>query len=370
MQLLYSVFSAQSLKRILVLGKKHNPQDNIMKYQLLFIFLTTFLSAALFTPIIRSISLKSGFLDKPNRRKVHRGRIPSLGGLAIFVSFLIGILLAARIWGGIAEDKLFGIIISSVILVAIGIYDDIRNMPAALKLAGQLAVALIAYSFGFRIEEFFGFEVTSLWLKILSFTITIGWIIGAINAINLLDGLDGLACGICAIISLFLFIASYTSQNYLLLFLSIALTASCLGFLPFNFYPASIFMGDTGSMFLGFMLSIIAIESYQKSTTFIAVLVPITAMAVPLIDTALSIIRRLVKRKPIFQADKNHIHHKLYLNEKSQPRVVLTLYSVTFFFGLIALGLKDIKGIYMAVALILIVLVTFRWIKNSGFLET
>jgi UDP-GlcNAc:undecaprenyl-phosphate GlcNAc-1-phosphate transferase len=339
-----------------------------MNYAIL--FSTVFILSLVFTPLIRSISLKSGFLDKPNRRKVHRGSIPSLGGLAIFVSFLIGVLLSARIWGGIAEDKLFGIIISSVILVAIGIYDDIRNMPATLKLAGQLAVALIAYSFGFRIEEFFGFEVTSLWLKILFLIITIGWIIGAINAINLLDGLDGLACGVCTIISLFLFIASYASQNYLLLFLSIALAASCLGFLPFNFYPASIFMGDTGSMFLGFMLSIVAIESYQKSTTFIAVLVPITAMAVPLIDTTLSIIRRLVKRKPIFQADKNHIHHKLYLNERSQLRVVLTLYSVTFFFGLIALGLKDIKGIYMAVALVLVVLVTFRWIKNSGFLDT
>ena len=167
----------------------------------------------------------------------------------------------------------------------------------------------------------------------------------------------------------FLFIASLSSGDFVLLIFAAALMGSCLGFLPYNFHPASIFMGDTGSMFLGFILSLIALESYQKSTTFIAILVPIITMDVPLIDTLLSVLRRLIKKKPLFKADKNHIHHRLLVNEKSHIKVVLTLYAVTFFFGLIALGLKDIKGIYMIIALVMVSLVTFRWIKNSGFLD-
>ena len=322
------------------------------------------------TPLIRKVSSLRGFLDKPNRRKVHKRVIPNLGGLAIFLSFIIVTTVVLVLIQGIVSSKIWGVILGGSVIVAIGIYDDLKDMPAFMKLAGQITVAAIAYSVGFRIEEFFGFEATTFWLKVLSFMITAGWIVGIINAINLIDGLDGLACGVCAIISLFLFIASLSSGNFVLLVFAAALTGSCLGFLPYNFHPASIFMGDTGSMFLGFVLSIIALESYRKGTTFIAILAPIIAMAVPLIDTLLSILRRLVKKKPLFKADKNHIHHRLLIKDKSHVRVVLTLYSVTFFFGLIALGLKDIKGTYMIIALAMVSLVTFRWIKNSGFLDT
>lgn len=301
---------------------------------------------------------------------MHKRVIPNLGGLAIFLSFIIVTTVVLVLIQGIVSSKIWGVILGGSVIVAIGIYDDLKDMPAFMKLTGQITVAAIAYSVGFRIEEFFGFEATTFWLKVLSFMITAGWIVGIINAINLIDGLDGLACGVCAIISLFLFIASLSSGNFVLLVFAAALTGSCLGFLPYNFHPASIFMGDTGSMFLGFVLSIIALESYRKGTTFIAILAPIIAMAVPLIDTLLSILRRLVKKKPLFKADKNHIHHRLLIKDKSHVRVVLTLYSVTFFFGLIALGLKDIKGTYMIIALAMVSLVTFRWIKNSGFLDT
>ena len=344
-----------------------------MNIKLFIIFFSVFFSAfmlSLFlTPAIRIMSLKKGFIDKPSRRKVHKKQIPSLGGLSIFIAFMVVVITACIQDQGIISSKVWGVVLAGLILVIMGIYDDIKDMPAFIKLVGQIIVAVIAYSVGFRIEEFFGFEATTFWFKFISFIITTGWIVGVINAINLIDGLDGLACGVCAIISFFLFIVSLSSGNFVLLIFAAALVGSCLGFLPYNFHPASIFMGDTGSMFLGFMLSLIALESYHKSTTFIAILVPIIAMAVPLIDTLLSVLRRLIKKKPLFKADKNHIHHRLLIKDKSHVRVVLTLYSVTFFFGLIALGLKDIKGIYMVIALVMVSLVAFRWVKNSGFLD-
>jgi UDP-GlcNAc:undecaprenyl-phosphate GlcNAc-1-phosphate transferase len=321
------------------------------------------------TPFVRKLVIAKNLLDRPDKRKVHKRAVPSLGGISIYISFIIVVISMHIITHNVISSKVYGIIIASLIIVAMGIYDDIKDMPALFKLCGQVSVALIVYAFGFRVEEFFGLEATTFWFKLLSLLITTGWIVGIINAINLIDGLDGLACGVCTIISFFLFITSLSSGDFVLIIFAAALTASCLGFLPYNFHPASIFMGDTGSMFLGFMLSIIALESYQKSTTFIAILVPIIAMAVPLIDTSLSVVRRLISKKPLFKADKNHIHHRLLINEKSHTKVVLTLYSVTFFFGLIALGLKDIKGIYMLIALAMVSLVTFRWIKNSGFLD-
>ena len=340
-----------------------------MNLKLFIILLASFIVALILTPIIRFVSIKWGFIDRPSMRKVHKKQIPSLGGVSIFIAFMVVVITACIQDQGIISSKVWGVVLAGLILVIMGIYDDIKDMPAFIKLVGQIIVAVIAYSVGFRIEEFFGFEATTFWFKFISFIITTGWIVGVINAINLIDGLDGLACGVCAIISFFLFIVSLSSGNFVLLIFAAALVGSCLGFLPYNFHPASIFMGDTGSMFLGFMLSLIALESYHKSTTFIAILVPIIAMAVPLIDTLLSVLRRLIKKKPLFKADKNHIHHRLLIKDKSHVRVVLTLYSVTFFFGLIALGLKDIKGIYMVIALIMVSLVAFRWVKNSGFLD-
>ena len=340
-----------------------------MNLKLFIILSASFIVALILTPIIRFVSIKWGFIDRPSMRKVHKKQIPSLGGVSIFIAFMVVVITACIQDQGIISSKVWGVVLAGLILVIMGIYDDIKDMPAFIKLVGQIIVAVIAYSVGFRIEEFFGFEATTFWFKFISFIITTGWIVGVINAINLIDGLDGLACGVCAIISFFLFIVSLSSGNFVLLIFAAALVGSCLGFLPYNFHPASIFMGDTGSMFLGFMLSLIALESYHKSTTFIAILVPIIAMAVPLIDTLLSVLRRLIKKKPLFKADKNHIHHRLLIKDKSHVRVVLTLYSVTFFFGLIALGLKDIKGIYMVIALIMVSLVAFRWVKNSGFLD-
>ena len=340
-----------------------------MNMHLFLIASLTFISAVLLTPFTKYISLKNDILDKPAKRKVHRKSIPTLGGVAIFIGFSIGLLASSYFLPG-RQNRITYIIIAGFFIAAIGIWDDIRNMPALIKLAGQILVATALYIWGFRIEEIAGISGQEISLAWGSYFITVFWIVGVINAINLIDGLDGLAAGIGAIVAIFLFISSYLDGNIMLCFITAALAASCLGFLPYNFYPASIFMGDTGSMLIGMVLAISAIESYQKSTTFIAILVPIMAMALPLIDTGLSIIRRFLKRKPLFKADKEHIHHRLMMEEKSQIKAVVILYLVTFFFGLIALGLRDIEGIYAIIALVVVALVTFRWLKNAGFLHS
>ena len=190
-----------------------------------------------------------------------------------------------------------------------------------------------------------------------------------INAINLLDGLDGLAAGISAIASFFIFLSAVDQHTYIVAFLAFALTGACVGFLPFNFYPARIFMGNPGSMFLGLMLSAISIRSFQKSSTVITLFIPVIALGVPIIDTLLAIVRRLSKKKHIFQADKEHIHHKLLFREESQRRVVLSLYFLSICFGLIALSFRGIKGIYAVIALGVVILVTYKWMKDSGFLD-
>ena len=322
----------------------------------------------LITPLIRKVSSLRGFLDKPNRRKVHRKNIPTLGGIAIYIAFLVGLIFIFNTIGVISKLQIIGLLLGGSLIVLLGVYDDVKGMPAYVKLIGQIIVASILYYLGFRIGEISGLFAAKISLGYASYFITVFWIVTIINAVNLLDGLDGLACGITVIVSVFLFIASLLDENFIVCLFAVSLAGCCLGFLPYNFYPATIFMGDTGSMFLGLILSLLAIESYQKSTTFITLLVPIIVLAVPLIDTTLSIIRRLIRKKPLFKADREHIHHKM-LKERSQVKTVLTLYLVTCFFGMIALGLRDIKGIYTFIALIIVGLVVFRWIKNSGFLE-
>ncbi len=322
----------------------------------------------LITPLIRKVSSLRGFLDKPNRRKVHRKSIPTLGGIAIYIAFLVGLSFIFNITGVISKSEIIGLLLGSSFIVLIGIYDDIKGIPALMKLLGQIIIASLLYYYGFRITEISGLFVEKIYLGYASYFITVFWIVAIINAINLLDGLDGLACGITTIVSIFLFIASLLDENFIVCLFALSLAGCCIGFLPYNFYPATIFMGDTGSMLLGLILSLLAVESYQKSTTFITLLVPIIVLAVPLIDTTLSVIRRFIRKRPLFKADREHIHHKM-LKERSQVKTVLTLYLVTCFFGMIALGLRDIEGVYTFVALIIVGLVTFRWMKNLGFLE-
>ncbi|MDD5746732.1 MAG: MraY family glycosyltransferase [Candidatus Omnitrophica bacterium] len=324
------------------------------------------------TAVVRVLAQKMSWLDKPAGRKVHTRAIPTMGGIAIWLGFTAGMITAFMIFPELRHVFLLpfiGIGIAAFMIVLTGIYDDRHDLNASIKLIIQMTAALIVITAGFEISIITGLFGGGLPVGVLSVFITVLWIVGMINAINLLDGLDGLAAGVSGIAVFFMCIAAFKMQNGPVVFLSLCLFGALLGFLPHNFFPAKIFMGNTGSMFLGLLLSIIALAGFQKRTAVFTLFVPLMAVAVPLIDTLLSIIRRLLTGKPIFSADKEHIHHKLLQAEKTQVRAVLSLYFLTFCFGLIALSFSSLRGIYAILALLIVALVTWKWLKDWGFLD-
>lgn len=329
-------------------------------------------AALVLTPIVRAIAIGLGIVDKPGGRKVHRGNMPTMGGVAIAVAFFAGTLVAFHAIPGAMDRfslKYAGFCVGASIVVILGVIDDIKPLRARPKLFVQVIAAAVLVACGFVVEEFTVPFVGKVSLGFLGVIFTLIWIIGITNAINLLDGLDGLAAGVSAISSFFIFLSAIDQHEYVVAFLAFALVGACAGFLPYNFYPARIFMGNPGSMFLGFTLSAISVVSFQKSKTIITLFVPVIALGVPIIDTTLAIVRRLAKKKHIFQADKEHIHHKLLFREESQRRVVLSLYFLSTCFGMIALSFRGIKGLYAIAALVIVVVVTYRWMKDSGFLD-
>ncbi|MFA5156290.1 MAG: MraY family glycosyltransferase [Candidatus Omnitrophota bacterium] len=325
----------------------------------------------LLTPLVRLLSLKMGWMDYPDARRVNRKPMPRAGGIAIYVGFVVSLLFFAANAGiSFHQVKFWGLLGSSFIIFLVGVADDTKGLSARRKLFYQLSAAMIASLAGFniiRVSNPFGghFDAPTL----LGIGLTLFWIVGFTNAINLLDGLDGLAAGVGAIISGSLFFAAVKAGNPIVAVLSIALCGSALGFLPHNFYPAKIFMGDTGSMFLGFVISLISIEGAQKGATFVTFFVPIIAMGVPAIDTGIAILRRMIKGNKLFQPDKEHIHHQLLFQEGSQREAVVKLYFLTLCFGLIAIGLSGMQGIWAFIALIVTAIVTLRAVTNLGFLD-
>jgi len=337
----------------------------------IFIFLIAGGVAFSLTPLIRHLSLSWGLLDQPNWRKINNQPMPLLGGVAIYFGFIVSILLFMHKKPFISDiHRLLAVLGSSLIIVLAGIVDGIKGLSAFKKLFYQITAATIVALFGFTIIKVSSPLGGAFHLpEIVSVTLTVIWIVGFINAVNLLDGLDGLASGVVAIISGCLFFTAIKTNNPIAAILSIAICGSSLGFLPHNFYPAKIFMGDSGSMLLGFVLALISIEGAYKSATFSAVLVPVIAMAIPFIDTGLAIIRRILSGKGIMKADKEHIHHRLLFREGSQKKAVLTLYWLTLSFGLIAIALSGMKGIWAFSAILITVILTLRWLKNSKLLD-
>lgn len=339
-------------------------------------FLATFFIsgavALILTPIVRTIAIALGIVDKPGGRKVHRSNMPTMGGIAIAVAYFAGTLVAFHAVPGAMDRfslKFAGFSVAAAMIVILGIVDDIRPLRARPKLFVQIIAAAILVACGFVVEEFTIPFIGKVSLGFMGVIFTMIWIVGITNAINLLDGLDGLAAGVSGIASFFIFLSAVDQHDYVVAFLAFALVGACAGFLPYNFYPARIFMGNPGSMFIGFVLAAISVVSFQKSRTIITLFVPVIALGVPIIDTTLAIVRRLAKKKHIFQADKEHIHHKLLFREESQRRVVLSLYFLSACFGMIALSFRGIKGLYAIAALIIVVVVTYKWMKDSGFLD-
>ena len=312
-----------------------------------------------------------GWLDKPNFRKVNQKPMPLLGGFAIFAAYMTALFIIRAIKPDfISAHKFIGLVGGCGVIVMAGITDDIFYLAPRRKLFYQVSAAAIAYAYGFSIIHVSHpiggqFEAPML----LSFFLTIFWIIGITNAVNLLDGLDGLAAGVSGIVAMTLFFSGIRGNSPIIAALSLPLAGAAFGFLKHNFYPAKIFMGDTGSMFLGFMLALISIEGAYKGSTFLTIFIPIIAMGLPFIDTGLSILRRVMSGQEIFKADKEHVHHKLLLIEGQQKKAVLTLYMLTVSFGFISLALVRMQGIWALLAVVITGLLTIRWARSFGLLD-
>ena len=305
------------------------------------------------TPFVKMIAQKIGAIDVPDARRVHKHPIPRMGGLAIFYGFLVGILCFAGV-----DTQLKGILIGSLIIVALGIVDDVKQLGAKIKFIIQILVACIVVMHGVIIEFLsvptFLAPDGYVELGYFSIPITILWIVGVTNAVNLIDGLDGLAVGVSSIATFSLFFIAILSGEMQVALLTAALAGGCMGFLPYNFNPAKIFMGDTGSTFLGYMLSVICIQGLFKGYVVISFIVPFLILGLPLFDTAFAIVRRIWNKKPIMAPDRGHLHHKLMDMGFSQKQTVAILYIVTSILALSAVVVLEV-GAYTAVVFIITV---------------
>jgi len=298
--------------------------------------LAAFLAALALTPWVRSRAVSWGAVDIPNQRKVHRGAMPRLGGLVIYLSFVPVALVTTGF-----KLEVIGLACGATLVLLLGIVDDTRGVSPRLKLAGQTLAALSVVPFGVRVDFITNpFNNEILYLGLLAVPVTVFWLVALINAVNLIDGLDGLAGGVSGIATLTMaVIAAIQFFNYgdagqlEVAFLSLILAASILGFLRYNFHPASIFLGDSGSMLLGFSLGAISVLGLTKSATAISVIIPVVVMGIPLLDTLLAIVRRYHDHRPIFQADKEHLHHQLLARGFSHRQAVLSIYGVSLVMG-------------------------------------
>ncbi len=324
--------------------------------KILIMVFSIFLFVAFMVPFVKKIAEHVGAMDIPNERKVHTKPMPRLGGLAIYFGFLLGYML-------FGEHSLImnAILIGSFIIVLTGVIDDIKPLTAATKFIGQLAAALIVVCYGnllLRDVSAFGIYINFSWL---SYPITVFFILGCINCMNLIDGLDGLAGGISAIYFLTIgIIAAIGGSTGLDFVLSFIMFGATLGFLVHNFYPASIFMGDSGSMFLGFIISVVALLGF-KNVTMTSLIIPLLVLAIPILDTLFAIVRRALKGQNIAKPDKFHIHHQLLNRNFSQRATVLIIYVVDllFAFASIVYVLKDAMLGYIIYGILLVIVVAF-----------
>ncbi|MCU0641311.1 MAG: undecaprenyl/decaprenyl-phosphate alpha-N-acetylglucosaminyl 1-phosphate transferase [Candidatus Margulisbacteria bacterium] len=308
-------------------------------------FLVTFLIALfltiLLTPMVRSFAPALGAMDKPSDRKVHTTAIPRLGGMAIFGGFVAAVVLGLLLayWGGakINPRPLIGVLLGGTIIFLTGLFDDMRGLKPLPKLGWQIAGALVAIYFGASITHISNPFDGPLLLGWIAVPLTLFWIVGMTNAVNLIDGLDGLAAGVTAISAGTLFFVALRTHQIGAALLMVALAGAALGFLRYNFNPASIFLGDSGSYFLGFVLAASSIVGVFKTTLVVALIIPILILGVPIFDTTFAILRRLKERKSMLAADNRHIHHLLLRAGLTQREAVLSIYVVCFLLSMTAL---------------------------------
>lgn len=336
-------------------------------------FAAALVTAALATPLASRLSFALGAVDRPNERKVSaRANIPRWGGLAVALGAFVGVAVALLLGPEEPDlqENLEGVLVGALLVLGIGAMDDRWALAAWPKLVVEIAAAGVAFAAGFRIEHV-GDPITgTVWYfdTWLSWLLTTGWIVVVTNSFNLIDGLDGLCTGVSAIIGAALTLLAWQGGHVPGLLIGVPLVGAMLGFLPFNFPPARIFVGDTGALFIGYCLSLLALESYQR-VTVVTFLVPLLALAVPLLDTSLSIFRRLRRRANVMVADREHIHHRLLKDYDGSHRpAVLSLYFLTACFCLIAISFTRLHGYAVIVFTAVVLLLTYRILRNLGLI--
>ena len=346
-----------------------------MTVTLLGIFVAAVLTSFLLTRSVRNMANSRGWVYAPSSsRHIHKALIPRLGGIAIFIAFaVIGILLVAipsvpGVEASLSRRTVLYILGPATLVFLLGLYDDFKPRKAHVKFAAQAVAATLLFLGGFGVYQLpllFGSH-TPGWLAL---PLTILWVLWITNAFNLLDGVDGLAAGSALFSTLTVFVVSLVSGNLLVSSLTLALAGAILGFLRFNFNPATIFLGDGGSLFIGFMLSALALAGAQKTPTLVAVAIPVVSFGLPVLETVLSVIRRFLSGQPLFTADRGHIHHKLLERGFSQRQVVLILYSVSAVCGMLSLFLLYPSG--SLVGIVLFVIGTGIWVgvQHLGYHE-
>jgi len=337
-----------------------------------FLAAVSFVLSLLLTPFVRNVALRLRLFDKPDHnRKIHKVPIPRLGGVAILAStlaaygllFIFNFKATSVISGGL--PLAFRLLPAVAVIFGIGLLDDICDLPAVFKLVGQVIAALLAWGGGLHLTTIGGHHLVPM----LSFVLTTAWIVLCSNAMNLIDGVDGLAAGAGLFAVVTTLIAALLHSNICLAFATIPLAGALLGFLRYNFSPASIFLGDCGSLTLGFLLGCYGVLWSEKSTTILSMIAPLMTLFVPLLDVALAIVRRFLSGKPIFGADRRHIHHRLLSRGFTPRRVVIILYG---FCGLasiagLALTVPDVQ--YRGLVVGVVIVIAWLGIRGLAYLE-
>lgn len=303
-----------------------------MSLEIYLSFILTFAICFLLVPIVSKISKKLGIIAHTNKRTIHKGIIARTGGYAIYISFILGAMIFLK-----TDRQINAILIGGFIVFITGLYDDIHDIDPKLKLLGQIIASLIVIFYGgISLKGFTISFLPSTLSYIIAIIITLFWIVGITNAVNLIDGLDGLCGGISIIVLITISMTSLASGRTDITSLSLLLAGSIGGFLVYNFHPASIFLGDCGALFIGYMIAVISLLGFgYKTTSFFTLGAPIVVLMVPIMDTLIAIVRRKVHHKSFSEADKGHLHHKLMFSlELGQTKSVLILYAVTILFSM------------------------------------
>jgi UDP-GlcNAc:undecaprenyl-phosphate GlcNAc-1-phosphate transferase len=330
----------------------------------LLMFVVSLILSLIFTPLAEKISVYVGAVDHPNRRKIHEDVIPRLGGLAIYLSFVFSSLVFVDF--NLQFKALLG---GSLIIIIIGIIDDIRELDPKVKLAGQIIAVAPIVAYNLNVAAISNPLSKLVFAGYLAIPITVIWIVGMINAVNLIDGLDGLAGGVASISALTMAIIAFGSGNLVSCSLALILAGSTLGFLKYNFNPAEIFMGDTGSMFLGYALAVIALFGMTKSATFVTMLAPIVVLGVPIFDVNFAFFRRLITGKNPFKPDKEHLHHRFMHFGFNQKQTVLTIYLIGLVFGVSAILLSKYESSVVLLVVSAILMILFLWLKEFNIIR-